>query len=108
VTLALLTLPFFLAGVVAGSRLVLIAPPLLWSAFFGGVALGWWGSGFGDGWPFALLVLVAGGVVAAAAGLAVRSGVTRLRRSAGTGLDQATPTENSLRPSSGGSRRAEG
>jgi hypothetical protein len=78
VTLALLTLPFVLVGLL-GSRLALIAPPLLWSAFFLGVALGWWGSGFGDGWPFAFVVLVAGGIASAAAGLAIRGRVNRVR-----------------------------
>jgi hypothetical protein len=49
-------------------------------ALLGGLASGWWGSGLGDGWPFALAAVTAAGMIATAAGIALRRRLGRRPR----------------------------
>jgi hypothetical protein len=81
VSVLLFTLPFLALGILSGRFSALVVPPVASSLYFAGLARGWWGSGLGDGWPFALIVITAAGLAATAAGSILRQ---RLRPTRGT------------------------
>jgi hypothetical protein len=72
--------PFAALGFVVGRFSVIVVPPLACCVYFVGLGSGWWGSGLGDGWPFALAALSLAGVLAVAAGVGVRRRASRTRR----------------------------
>jgi hypothetical protein len=45
--------------------------------FYAGLNAGWWGSGVGDGWQFAMALVIGVGIVAAALGVAAHRLVRR-------------------------------
>jgi hypothetical protein len=49
--------------------------------FYLGLLAGWWGAGVGDGWALAFWIVLALGLAATAAGIALGTLARRLRRS---------------------------
>jgi hypothetical protein len=72
IALVAVALAFVAAGFAVGRWQVLLAAAAAVPLYFGGVLAGWWGSGVGDGWQFALAVGTALGTAAAALGVASR------------------------------------
>jgi hypothetical protein len=72
---------FAAVGFVVGRPLILTLPFAVWGCFFTGAAAGWWGSGLGEAWGYALALTLGASVGADAAGLALRRALTEARSS---------------------------
>jgi hypothetical protein len=75
---------FVAIGFLVGRALVLAVPLTIWSGFFAGVAAGWWGSGLGDAWEYALALTLCASLAASAAGLVARRAIIATRASQST------------------------
>lgn len=60
------------ASVLIGRSWLLIVAVCVWPVFFVGLLAGWWGSGVGEGWPYALVGLILVSVVGVFLGLLIR------------------------------------
>jgi hypothetical protein len=70
--IALLVVPPAIA-VVAGTRLVAIAPLVAWPLYYAGLNERWWGCcGTGDGWPVVAALLTIAGVASTVAAADLR------------------------------------
>jgi hypothetical protein len=72
---ALLVAIFIASGLIAfgvGRWWTLVVPIAALGLFYGGIAAGWWGNGFGDGWQFGLALVIGAGILTAAVGVAAR------------------------------------
>jgi hypothetical protein len=78
VVLALL-IAFPLVGIAFGRWPVVFLPAAGWALFYLGLNRDWWGSGTGDGWPYAAALLGAVGVVSTIAAVVVGEHVIRRR-----------------------------
>ena len=70
---------FAVIGFLAGRVVALAVPLIICSCFFTGVAAGWWGSGLGDAWEYALGLTFAASVAACAVGVAARRALLAAR-----------------------------
>jgi len=59
-------------GYAVGRWWSVLVPVASLGVFYAGLAAGWWGNGVGDGWKFAMALVLAGGVLAAALGVVAR------------------------------------
>jgi hypothetical protein len=57
-----------------------LIPIAVIGAFYAGLNAGWWGYGVGDGWQFAMVGVMAIGVLAAGVGVGARVLLTRRAR----------------------------
>jgi hypothetical protein len=71
-TFLVIALVMAVASVLIGRSWLLIFAVCVWPVFFVGLLAGWWGSGVGDGWPYALVGLILVSVVGVLLGLLVR------------------------------------
>lgn len=62
------------AGYVLARWWAALLPLVVLGAFYVGLGAGWWGSGLGDHWVFAMLLVMAVGAGCAAVGIAARRG----------------------------------
>ena len=74
-TFLVIGLVMAVASVLIGRSWLLIVAVCVWPVFFVGLLAGWWGSGVGDGWPYALVGLILVSVVGVLLGLLVRHGL---------------------------------
>jgi hypothetical protein len=56
-------------GVLVGRWWMLIVAACVWPLFFSGLHAGWWGSGVGESWAVALVLLILISIVGAALGV---------------------------------------
>jgi len=63
---------FLAAGFAVGRWQVVVVAAAAVPLYFAGLLAGWWGSGVGDGWQFALAIGTVAGTGAAALGVASR------------------------------------
>jgi len=63
---------FVAAGFAVPRWPVFVVAAVLVPFYFAGLVAGWWGSGVGDGWQFALAIGTAASMVGAVAGVATR------------------------------------
>ena len=75
-------------GAAVGRWYVVLLPPVAWLVYFTGLRAGWWGSGVGDGWQLALVMMAGLSGAAAAVGVAIAKAV-RSRRTAAGPRDEA-------------------
>jgi hypothetical protein len=66
-----LLIAFPLVGLLARRWRVMLLPAVGWPLFYVGLDQGWWGSGLGDGWQLAAIVLTAVGLVTTAVAIAL-------------------------------------
>jgi hypothetical protein len=78
--LAMAIVVFAAIGFLAGRVVALAVPLFIWGCFFTGLAAGWWGSGLGDAWEYALALTCGACVAACAAGVATRRTLLAARR----------------------------
>lgn len=71
-TFLVIGLVMAMASVLIGRKWLLIVAVCVWPVFFGALLAGWWGSGVGEGWPYALVELSLVSVVGVFLGLLVR------------------------------------
>lgn len=76
---ALAALTFLALGLATGRFTAVLVAPAVWTVFFVGLDAGWWGSGLGDGWIAAFVLLTTAGMIATALGALIRRGFTRIR-----------------------------
>jgi hypothetical protein len=67
------------AGFVLGRWWVLGLPAIVVPILYVGANYGWWGSGLGDGWQFALAFVLVLAITATGAGLVARATLRRAR-----------------------------
>jgi len=80
--LAMAIVVFAAIGFLVGREVALAVPLVIWSCFFTGLAIGWWGSGLGDAWEYAFALTLGATVAACAVGVATRRALAaRPRRS---------------------------
>ena len=63
---------FLAAGALIGRSWVLVVAACLWPLFFIGLHADWWGSGVGESWAVALVLLILTSVAGAMVGLLAR------------------------------------